>query len=172
MPPVATRRTAKLFFVDGSGTPKTHEVYPMEGDFNFETAEEMQEFKHRGAPMADGEGIVQGDKAYQTCSFSYMAHDLTDAVKTDALIRWMKGDTTTTTAIASAGWTATTTRTVDSLKTLTMRWYPQGTGSGKPFYDVADCVVVNVGRSEAEPTIFTIEMRSTTATDAVLDYGP
>ena len=171
MPSVATRKTGKLYLVDGSGTPKTHEVYPMEGDFSFETATAMQEFKHRGSAMADGEGIVEGDEEYQACSFSFFAHDLTDAVKTDALLRWMEGDTSTTTAVVSAGWTSTTTRG-DGRKTLTVRWYPQGTGTGKPRYDIADCIVMNRSPSEGEPTVFSMEMKSTTATKAVLEYAP
>lgn len=171
MPQVATRRTAKLFLVDDSGTPKVHEVYPMEGDFSWTATANLIEALHRGEPIADGEGIMEGDKPLMECTYSYMAHDFTDAVKTDALHRWMEGDTTTTTAIASAGWTATTSRP-DALKTLHVRYAPQGTGTGKPYYTVSDCVVSERTPSEGEPTVFSVTMKSTTASKAVMAYYP
>lgn len=169
MPTVATNKSAKLFAYDGTGSPKSLEIYPMEGDLSFEVATDMIEFLHRGAAMADGEGVMQGDVVYQPFSFSYALHDLTDAVKTDALIRWMGGDTTTTTAIASASWTSTTTRT-DGKKTLDFRFYPQGTASGAPYYTIPDAIVTNKATAEGMPTIVTVTLKSTTATQPVLAY--
>lgn len=169
MPTVATNKSAKLFVFDGSGSPKSLEVYPMEGDLSYEVTTDVVEFLHRGAAMADGEGVMQGDVVYQPFTFSYAAHDLTDAVKTDALMRWMRGDTTTTTAIAAASWASTTTR-VDGKKTLDFVYYPQGTASGAPKYTFADAIITSYGQSEGMPTIVSITLKSTTATQPVLTY--
>lgn len=169
MPSVVTNKSAKLFLSDGSGTAKTLQVYPMEGDLAFEVATDMVEFLHRGEAMADGEGVMQGDVVYQPLSFSYAAHDLTDAVKTDALIRWMQGDTTSTTAIAAASWTSTTTR-LDGKKTLDIIFYPLGTASGAPKYTFPNAIITSYGQSEGMPTIVSVAAKSTTAVKPVLTY--
>lgn len=159
---VVVRPGASVVFSDGSGTPKTLEVYPTVGDLSWSETVTITEYMHRGAPMADGEGILPGDQQYVEITLGYALHDLTDAVKTDALVRWLQGDTTTTTAIAAASWTSTTTR-ADGRNTLDVVYYPHGTASGNMKYVFPDCLVTTKQISEGDPTLVALTLKSTTA---------
>jgi hypothetical protein len=161
MPAVATSKTGVLILTDGT---RTHEVYPQEGDVSITPGDTVfTEVKHRGAAMADGEGIIGQEDPYARVSFTFFAHDFSDAVKTDAILRWMRKTTdSSAAAVVSGSWASTTTRT-DLKATLDVLWYPQGTGSGKRYAKVDDCILVSRTLTEGTPSTISVELMSTTA---------
>jgi hypothetical protein len=166
---VATSYTGVLLLEDGSGTPKTIEVYPQEGDVTITPGETtFVEVKHRGRPIADGEGIIGQEDGYCQVEFTVMAKDFADDdSKIDAWFRWMRKTTDTSAAdVVSGGVTSTTTRD-DSRATVNVLWYPHGTGSGKRYCRIPDCLLVARPITEGSPTTLSITMRSTTARDEV-----
>ncbi len=171
MPFVATNKSAVLKLRDGSGTPKLLEVFPQEGNVTLTPGEtELIEVPHRGAPIADGEGIIGQNTPMARVSFDFYVHDLTDAVKPDALFRWMRKTTdASAAAVVTASWTSTTTRT-DGKATLDVLYYPQGTGSGAPVYTVADCIIVSKPMTEGAPSVFAVELMSTTSAYIQLSF--
>lgn len=162
MAAIARNILAVLILEDGSGTPKTLQVYPQEGDVSFTETYEVEQYKHRGDPITDTDATFTAPGEYQSVTFTFMVADLSDAVKTHALLRWMKGDSTTTTAVAAASWTSTTSRS-DSKKTLNAKYYPHGTGSGKSCFTIPDCLLESEQFTEGKPSMFAITLRSTTA---------
>ncbi len=171
MPFVATNKSAVLKIFDGTGTPKTIEVTPMEGNVTITPGETtFLEVKHRGSTIADGEGIIGQEVGYARISFDYYVHDLTDAVKTDAVFRWMRKTTdASAAAVVTASWSSTTTRT-DGAATVDVKYYPQGTASGAPVYTLSDCLLLSKTMAEGAPSVFSVEMMSTTSADAQLSY--
>jgi len=161
MPAVATSKSGVLVLTDGT---RTHEVYPTEGDANIVPGDTVfAEFPHRGVPMADGEGVMGQEDGFCEVSFTFAAHDFTDAVKTDAILRWMrKTDDSSAAAVVTASWASTTTRT-DKKATLDVFWYPQGTGTGKRYAKIDDCILVSRSIQEGTPSIISVTLRSTTA---------
>lgn len=161
MPAVATSKSGVLILTDGT---RTHTVYPQEGDVSITPGDTtFAEVKHRGSVMADGEGIIGQEDGFCELSFTYYAHDFTDAVKTDAILRWMRlTSDTSAAAVPTASWASTTTRT-DSKATLDALWYPQGSGTGKRYAKIDDCILVSRSIQEGTPTVISVTLRSTTA---------
>jgi hypothetical protein len=161
MPIVASSKSGVLILTDGT---RTHEVYPQEGDVSITPGDTVFiEVKHRGVPMADGEGVISQESGYCEVTFTVFAHDFTDAVKTDAILRWMRlTSDTSAAAVPTASWASTTTRT-DSKATLDVLWYPQGTGTGKRYAKIDDCLLITRTISEGSPSTLSVTLRSTTA---------
>lgn len=161
MPQVVTSHSAVLILTDGT---RTHEVYPQEGDVSITPGDTVFiEVKHRGRVMADGEGVIGQEAGFCEVSFTYYAHDFTDAVKTDAILRWMRlTSDTSAAAVPTASWASTTTRT-DSKATLDVLWYPHGTGTGKRYCKVDDCILITRTLTEGSPSTVSAVLRSTTA---------
>ncbi len=169
MPQVASSSTGVLLLEDGSGTPKTLEVYPQEGDVQITPGETtFVEVKHRGRAIADGEGMIAQEDGFCQVEFSLYTHDFAnDDSKVDAWLRWMrKTDDTSASDVVSGGVTSTTTRT-DSRATVNLLWYPHGTGSGKRYCRIANCLLISRTIAEGTPGVISVTMRSTTARDEV-----
>lgn len=161
MPQVSSSRSGVLKATDGT---RTLEMYPMIGDLAAADGElAVTEVMHRGRPMADGEGILEESQGYATAEFTLYMHDLTNAVKPAAILDWMQ-DTSAThvSAVPSASWTSTKTRT-DNRATLDFEWYPNGTATGNQKRTLPDAMVVSVVPQEGTPNVFTVSLKSTTA---------
>lgn len=162
--PVATNRSAVAYLSDGTGSPKTVLISPMEGDVEY-TAGELNiiQVLDRGRPIANGEGVIEESSGLAEVSFSYYVKEMTDAVTApDCVIRWMEDVADTSAAsVVSASWTSTTTRT-DGRATLDFVYYPHGTGSGKEICKLDDCMVVSRTMTEGAPSVHTVTLRSTT----------
>jgi len=160
---VATNRSAKLFFSDGAGTPVTLLVSPMEGDVEFTPGEaSMLEVLDRGAPIANGEGVLEESVGLGELTFTLYVKELNNsATSPDAVLRWMRNTSDSSASAVNAAFTATTTRT-DGRATLNMIYYPLGTGAGKPYWTLGNCLLISKTMAEGAPTLFTVTMRSTT----------
>lgn len=163
--PVATNRSAVLVLRDGTGSPKTITISPMEGDVEYTPGElSMIEVLDRGRPIANGEGVIEQSSGLAELSFSFYVKELTDAVTApDCILRWMEDTSDTSAAsVVSASWTSTTTRT-DGRATMDAVYYPHGTGSGKAIYVLDDVMLVSKNMVEGSPSLFNVVLRSTTA---------
>lgn len=163
MPSVSTSTTAVLELEDGtSPTPVTIEVYPQEGDVVITPGDDVVvELKHRGRPIANGEGIIMQEQGYLRLTFSLYAHDFADDdEKLDAWLRWMrKTDDSSATAVAGAA-TSTTTRT-DKTATVNALWYPHGKVTGRRFCRAANMKLVKRTIEEAaDGSKITVELAS------------
>ena len=162
--PVSTNRSAVAYLSDGTGSPKTVLISPMEGDVEYTAGDiSFVEVLDRGRPIANGEGVVEESSSLAEVSYSYYVKELTDvATVPDCVIRWMEDIADTSAAsVVTASWTSTTTRT-DGRATLDFVYYPQGTGSGKAVYKLDDCIVVSRTMTEGVPSVHTVTLRSTT----------
>lgn len=165
MPMIVTSKSAVLRFSDGT---RTYDMFPQDGDVEITPGDDtFIEVKHRGQVIADGEGIISQESGYCRVSFTLHAHDFTDAVKADALLRWMRNSAdTSAAAVPTASWASTTTRT-DAKATLHVQWWPHGTGTGKRYATVEDCLLLKRTIKEGSPTVITVEVMSTTARDEI-----
>lgn len=165
MPSVVTSKSAVLRFSDGT---RTYDMFPQEGDVEITPGDDtLVEVRHRGEIIADGEGIIAQESGYCRVSFTLYAHDFTDAVKADALLRWMRNvSDASAAAVVTASWASTTTRT-DGKATVHAQWWPHGTGSGKRYATVSNCILNKRSIKEGTPTVISVELMSTTARDEV-----
>jgi hypothetical protein len=161
MPALATARSGDLVLTDGT---RTLSVYPTAGDAKMKDGDlSVTEFLHRGRPMADGEGIIEESQGFAQLEFSFGVHDLTNGVKTAAILDWMDNTSAShASAVPGASWASTTTRT-DSRATLDVIWYPHGNAVGNQKRTLPDAMLISCEPQEGSPSIFNVVMRSTTA---------
>lgn len=159
--------------VDGtSPTPNTLDADPTTGDAAPTNTQETEAYLHRGKMIADGSGTRLADEAPSEVTFTLMleSDEMADGENWPTLFNWMRGNASA--ALTAAGWTATTTRTGDSYRTLHFDWYPNGTASGAAYYRVPDAILVNASPTEGRPTQYQITVRSATQAVPSLLYVP
>lgn len=159
--------------VDGSSpTPNEFHITPTVGDVGANNTSELEVYLHRGKVQTDGSGTRLADEelAEATFTIGLKSTGLADGVNFPTLLNWMRGASSS--ALTSAGWTPTTTRTGDSHQTLHFDWYPNGTGTGSTFYRYKDALVTVAPGAEGRPTSVSVTVKSTTAPRPVLSYVP
>lgn len=165
-----TDGVAKL--VDGAGTPNEFTINPTVGDVNANNTSEVEAYLHRGKVQTDGAGtrLADEDLAEATFTVGYLSDEMADGENLPTILAWTRGASSS--ALTTAGWTSTTTRTGDSHRTLHFDWYPNGTASGAAYYRYPDALITVAPASEGRPTSVAITVKSTTAPRPTLAYVP
>ena len=141
---------------------RTMTVSPTVGDESFEVVRPTEVYLDRGGIIADGSGVREADQVRAQATFSFMLPDdkMIDGENLSSLMEWWAGGTSS--AITTASWASTLTRTDGNFRTLDVLWYPNGTASGEALYTFDNCTIEALPASVARPNTRSITVMSAT----------
>ena len=149
-----------LIITDGT---RTKTVTPTTGDESFDVQRPTEVYLDRGQIITDGSGVREADQVRASGTFAFMLPDdlIIDGDNLTSLMEWWAGGASS--AITTASWASTLTRTDGDFRTLDVEWYPNGTASGNALYTFDNCTIESLPATSARPNTRSITVMSTTA---------
>ena len=131
------------------------------GDLATSINKEIEAYLDHGELPTDGSGVRLADEEPAESGFSAYIDDYADGVNIHSLLMWWHGGTSS--AISGASLASTTTRDMDSERTLDVLFYPEGSGASKPLWTLADCLLTNWDQGQGRPNPCVVTVKSTTS---------